>query len=286
MNQEPNPFQNFQTPSQPSPAATPPPQAPKKSNKKLWLILGSFLAVVIIAVGVAVLFSLLNTPATDDETNNTPATLSAAEQLVTDARATISESTNPATGFITIEGEINEAPVFARPAQMVNNDSFAVFPEASYGFAVNPEDETLVTAIETSLQAFLAARSLERTDFLGEASTDEAYSRYASTDVICAVYRLNAVQQESVETQATVSLGCANSESYEASATVFTPYVTALQEAENTPDPATNIFDTVTILDSDGIETAEVLIRSYPFGTDGTIITFTREGDGDWSYVQ
>lgn len=287
-NQAPNQFQQFQTPNQSYAPAPPHSPEPKKSKRKLWLAAGSVLVVIIIAVGVAVLFSIFNEPANDANETDDQATavLSGAEQLVTNARVGIREVTVPESGYLTVEGELNEAPVFARPSVLVNNNAYAVFPAAAYGFAVSPTESDAVFAVETSLKNFLVDQSLVQTHLLGDAQTEEAYTRYASAKYVCTIYRLNAGQQEDIETQATVSIGCANIDSYDASASLFAPYAAALRAANGTIDPASQIFDTVVIAENDGIETAEVLVRGYPFGTEGSNVSFTRVNDQAWQFVQ
>lgn len=268
-----------------SSTGTPPPTPPRR--KKGLLIAGAITGVVVVAVLVVVLFSFLQQNQNNDTTETTgqPETPSVsadslAASTVLEARDVVSAPMTPAEGFETFVDGQDQAPLFARPSQLSADESYAVFPATAYGFSVAaPLADS--QAIETELNDFLIAKNFTQVE-QSELSPQERFTRFDTAGAVCHVYRYDV--EATAEIPAVVSIGCANIADFNATLEARAPFAAAY-----TAEPGVvPLFDAIVTSDgpTDGAQTADATIRSYPFGGDGIVVLFSRQDGGEWQISQ
>ena len=283
------PNQPLPTPVMSEPGATPPPlpTSSRKPSRTIFVILGAVL--LVLGIAALVVFLIASNQPDDDQTNGTAtptASLSEAEQTITALRATVNEATTtPASGYETVEGDFSAAPTFARTALLSGDETFAVFPTESYGFAAFPTANNDAQAIESRLISALTDASYTQLDQQGTSNDQEAYTRFSDDTTLCTIYRNNGSEQTS---PATVTAGCANRDDFTASFESARPFAISFLANRDSDIPADTvpIFDTIAIRDSEteGYQVADVLIRSYPFGQLGYAASFYRAEGSDWLF--
>lgn len=285
--EQPGSFQQYGQPSQPPQQSFQSPQKP--SRKKLWIILGSIGAVIGIAALALLLLSVFSDrDQTTDGTDTQPEPATAVERLVLDARTTLTPPTsNPASGYLSVEGDFSQAPVFARPALLASDESFAVFPSVTHGFQASYPNLAEATTAATTVGNNLIDAGLTETDTLTVAG--DSYTRYGSSEFTCTVYQLREPENTSIENPYPVSLGCAANADYDASFAAAQPYAAVIAGAD---DPAlidfdAPIIDTIIVRDgaNDAAQNAEVLVRAYPFGQTGVpVLTYRTTESSPWLF--
>lgn len=277
--------QNPYTPRM-SGTGTPPPTPPRR--KKGLLIAGAIAGVVVVAIVAVVLFGLFlqpNDTADTTETADQPAVPAVtadtlAALTVLEARDAVDAPITPADGFETFTDGQDQAPLFARPSQLSSNETYAVFPATAYGFSVAaPLAES--QAIETALIDYMLSKNFNQAE-QQTVSDQERFTRFDTPGAVCHVYRYDA--EATAEIPATVSLGCANSVDFVKTLEDRAPFAAVYRAEEG----VTPLFDSIVINpgSTEGSETAEATIRSYPFGGDGIVASFTRTSGGDWQLSQ
>lgn len=285
--EQPGSFQQYGQPSQPPQQSYQNPQKPPR--KKLWLIMGSIGAVIGVAALALLLLSVFgDREKAADGTDTQPEPATAVERLVLDARTALTPpSSNPASGYLSVEGDFSQAPVFARPALLSNDESFAVFPTVTHGFQASYPSLADATTAAANLGNELTDAGLSETDTLAVAG--DSYTRYGSSEFTCTVYQLREPEETSIENPYPISLGCAANADYDASFATAQPYATVIADVD---DPTIADFDAPiidTIIVRDGAnaaaQNAEVLVRAYPFGQTGVpVLTYRTDESTPWLF--